>query len=261
MKRPLIVANWKMNKTIGESTRFVQELAQREFNPENVTVVVCPPFTSLAAVAEGLSGKKSILVGAQNCHWEDKGAFTGEISPAFLKELHCRYVIVGHSERRRIFGETNEHLARKVTAVVHSQMIPIYCVGESEEERKKNRTWEVISQQLDKGLGKTDPADFAMIVVAYEPVWAIGTGNTASPEQAQEVHQQIREWICRQKGNEVGKKVPILYGGSVTAANIPSLMQQEDIDGALVGGASLQVDSFVQIVNDAAPNSMRGLKR
>lgn len=246
MNTPLIIANWKMNHTISETTQFAEKLlASKIPPPDKVEIVICPPFTSLPSLFEKLK-KTDIKLGAQNCHWESSGAFTGEISAKFLKECGCSYVIVGHSERREIFGETDEMINRKLKAVLDYAMIPIFCVGEKKEERKAGQTLEVISRQIEKGLEGISSENLKKLVVAYEPVWAIGTGENASPAQAQEVHHFIRK--------KVGK-IRVLYGGSVKGDNVASLMKEKDIDGALVGGASLAVDSFVKIVNDALTSS------
>ena len=237
-----------MNKTVGDSLSFLENFRQKKWR-EGVEVVLCPPFTSLAPLSQALRKEDRIALGAQNCHPEASGAFTGEVSPFFLKELHCEFVIVGHSERRRLFHETGEFLAKKVEAVVGEGMSPITCVGETAEDRKAGDTWKVIERQLSEVLGRVTVTDLEKIVLAYEPVWAIGTGVTATATQAQEVHEKIRRWVSSEKGKKVADKIRILYGGSVTPEVIGHLMGEEDIDGGLVGGASLKVDSFLQIVD------------
>jgi triosephosphate isomerase len=210
-------------------------------------VTVCPPFLALAAVHEILEGSP-IRLGAQDVHWEPKGAFTGEVSTAMLKEVGCSAVILGHSERRHILGETNEMVNKKLKASLASGLQPIVCVGELLEERNMGVTREVVDRQIGKGLEGLTPEDVARTVIAYEPVWAIGTGKTATPRQAEEVHHYIRKLITQKAGESVGQHIRILYGGSVSPDNVKSLMAEEDIDGALVGGASLKADSFLKIV-------------
>ena len=210
-------------------------------------VILCPPFPYLVLVGEVLRGGP-VFLGAQNMHWEAKGAYTGEVSPAQLKDAGCRHVILGHSERRRYFSETDENVQRKVKAALSAELIPIVCIGETLDERQTQRTFRVLERQVQAGLGGLTPMDLNRLVVAYEPVWAIGTGQTAAPFQAQEVHQFIRSLIGRLYGKETALSTRILYGGSVRADNIDELMQQEDIDGALVGGESLKADAFLRII-------------
>lgn len=250
MRIPLAVANWKMNHSVGETRAFFDSWSEQK-KTTKTEVVLCPPFTSLSVFSEKKRAG-SFFLGAQNCHWEDKGAYTGEISPLFLADLGCIYVILGHSERRHIFGETDEVINRKVKAVVNHQLIPIFCVGETLSQREADQTLAVIEKQLFAGLKEVDPETVDELVVAYEPVWAIGTGKNATPDQAQEVHVQIRQWITKNWGEEWGQKTRILYGGSVTPKNSGVLMDQPDIDGVLVGGASLKVDTFLEIVNSGA---------
>jgi triosephosphate isomerase len=221
-----------------------KELGSHAAPPE---VLVCPPFLSLAAVREVLDGSP-IRMGAQDVHWEPKGAFTGELSTAMLKDVGCGAVILGHSERRHIMGETNEMVNRKVKACLAAGLLPIVCVGELLEERNMGVTREVVERQISKGLDGLTPEEVSKLVIAYEPVWAIGTGKTATPRQAEEVHHYVRKLITQKSGEAVGKGIRILYGGSVSPDNVKELMAEEDIDGALVGGASLKVDSFVKIV-------------
>lgn len=249
-RRPLIAGNWKMHGTRAEAeqllvalTRLVtaDDLADRE-------VVVAPPFTALETAARALVGSP-IRLAAQNLYWEPQGAFTGEISGPMLKELGCSYVILGHSERRQLFGETDDHVARKVQAALRDGLVPIVCVGETLEQREQEQTLPVIRRQVHGALSGQNKAAIAALVVAYEPVWAIGTGRTATPAQAQEVHAAIRATVAELADPSTANAVRLLYGGSVKPDNIDGLMAQPDIDGALVGGASLQADSFARIVH------------
>lgn len=246
MRSPIIAGNWKMHGTLREAADLAGGICKQLEGLEGPDVVVCPPFPFLHRVHGVLDGSK-IALGAQDCHWEAKGAFTGEVSPPMLKEAGCRYVIVGHSERRHIMGESNEQVNRKVKAALAHGLIPIVCVGELLEERNMGVTREVIERQVTKGLEGLTAADAAGIVVAYEPVWAIGTGKTATPRVAQDVHHQVRKILYRMFGEATAQNVRVLYGGSVKPDNIRDLMAEEDIDGALVGGASLEVHSFVKI--------------
>ena len=246
-RKPLIAGNWKMHKTVLEAAAFGRELKTSLAGIGDVEVAVCPPFTALAQVAEVLSGT-NIAVGAQNVFWEDQGAFTGEISPLMLKDAGCRYVIVGHSERRHYFGDTDENVNRKVKAVLAHGLIPIMCVGETLEERESGVTEKVVRTQVEAGLDGLAPEQVAGLVLAYEPVWAIGTGKTASDEDAQQVIGFIRGLVKGRFGARAAEGVRIQYGGSVKPGNAAGLMAQPDIDGALVGGASLEVESFVEII-------------
>ena len=237
-----------MNKTIGEAIAFVsllrETLAGQADLPE---IIVAPPFTALHAVSAAI-GDSAIALAAQNIHEADKGAFTGEISGLMAKEAGCSHVIIGHSERRTLFGETNERINRKLATALAAGLKVIFCIGETLPEREEDKIEEVIEKQLKEGLNNLDDGDISRILVAYEPVWAIGTGKTASPAQAQEVHNFIRNWLTGKYGKDAAEKAVILYGGSVTPQNISALMSEPDINGALVGGASLQVESFVEIV-------------
>ncbi|WP_456454796.1 triose-phosphate isomerase [Thermovibrio sp.] len=245
MRRLLIAGNWKMHKTVPQALTLVRELKELLKGVEDRDVLVCPPFTALYPVREELKGS-SIYLGAQNMFYEEEGAYTGEISPLMLKDLNCSFVIVGHSERRRIFKEDDELINRKVLSAVNHGITPILCVGETLEERERGETEKVVDKQLRKGLkGLSEVDEF---VIAYEPVWAIGTGKSATPEMAQEVHLFIREVLKELFGKEKASKVRILYGGSVKPENAKSLLEMEDIDGALVGGASLKAESFSRIV-------------
>ncbi len=242
-----IAANWKMYKKVDEAVEFVKRLTEKIDTLEDREVVIAPPFTALYPLKD-LVSPSWLSLSAQNCFWEEKGAYTGEISPVMLKDVGCSYTIVGHSERRQYFGEKNEDINKKLKALIKVGIRPIFCVGERLEEREAGKTFEVIKSQIDGGLDGLDSVDVAKVVIAYEPVWAIGTGKTASPQQAQEVHAFIREHLAMLTNKSVANEIRILYGGSVKPNNVDSLMSENDIDGALVGGASLEVDSFLRIV-------------
>lgn len=252
MRVPIIAGNWKMYKTVAEAVAFVRELKEALPGGGGVEVVVCPPFTALAAVAAELAGNE-IALGAQNMYWEESGAYTGEVSPGMLLELGCKYVILGHSERRQYFGETDDKVNRKVGAALTSGLIPIVCVGETLAQREDGVTEKVVRSQTEGCLANFTPEQVAGLVVAYEPVWAIGTGRTASEEDAQQVNGYIRSVIAEKFGVEAAQEVRIQYGGSVKPANAAGLMVQPDIDGALVGGASLKVADFAGIVRESLP--------
>jgi len=247
MRRPILAANWKMQKTTGEAEAFVRTFLPLVKNASGVDVVIAPPFTALERVAAALRGSE-VALAAQNLNAEEEGAFTGEIAPRMIADLGCSYAIVGHSERRTLYGETNQGVSAKAAAVLAHQMRPIVCVGESLEQREGGRTSAVISSQIDESLSGLPGARAAEIVVAYEPIWAIGTGRTATPEMAQEVHAMIRDQL-RSRFGEAGAEIRIQYGGSVKPENVRVLMSQPDIDGALVGGASLEPESFSKIVH------------
>jgi triosephosphate isomerase len=246
VRQPILAANWKMHKTVGEAQAFVRAFLPLIPSLGDRDVVIAPPSLQLAAVAEALKGSP-VAWAAQNVHPEEKGAFTGEVSSSMLADLGCAYTIVGHSERRALFGETSEFVARKAEALLAHGIRPIVCVGETLEERESERTFEVVGQQLDESLSRIPDDQADVVVVAYEPVWAIGTGRTATPEMAQEVHGFIRESLGKRFG-AAGAAIRIQYGGSVKPDNAAALMAQPDIDGALVGGASLEPDSFAAIV-------------
>jgi triosephosphate isomerase len=249
MRPPLIAGNWKMNGTAAEAEALARGIRQglEPRPPEGVEVLVCPPYLVLQRVGAILQGS-AVRWGAQDIHWEAKGAFTGEISPPMLKEAGCTHVIVGHSERRHIMGESNEHVNRKLKAALAHGLTPIVCVGELLEERTAGDTRKVVERQAQKAFEGVSPEDAIRTVVAYEPVWAIGTGRTATPHQAQDVHRFLRNTMGRIAGTEAAERIRILYGGSVKPDNIRELMEQSDVDGALVGGASLDAASFVKIV-------------
>jgi triosephosphate isomerase len=252
MRKKLYAGNWKMNLTANEGRALIAEL-RRDLDPDAAVlmrdreVLVAPPFLTIPAVAQALAGS-SILLGAQNAHFEDKGAFTGEVSAAMLKAFGVTHVILGHSERRHIFGETDDLVGRRVAGAIANRVTAILCVGETLEERDGGRTLEVVLRQLQAGLAGAKGEDSDRVIIAYEPVWAIGTGRTATPEQAQQVHASIREALADHFSRPATDSIRILYGGSVTADNIDSLVVKPDIDGALVGGASLKADSFSRIV-------------
>ncbi|MEI6198757.1 MAG: triose-phosphate isomerase [Actinomycetota bacterium] len=250
-RKPLISGNWKMNHNHYEAIQCLQKMAYLVGKDDfaAVDVSIHAPFTDIRSVQTLIDADDlRFLLGAQHCHYEDKGAYTGEISPVFLAKLGVKYVICGHSERRELFGETDEVVQKKVSAVVANKMIPILCVGETLSEREANGTIEKVLGQLRSGLSKMTPEQAATVVVAYEPIWAIGTGKTASTADAQEVCHVIRQEIGVLFGAETAKAIRIQYGGSVKASNIAELMRQTDIDGALVGGASLDPDEFARIV-------------
>jgi triosephosphate isomerase len=247
MRRPLIAGNWKMYKTVPEAVALASEL-RAGISRGDVEVVLGPPATALHAVAGAVKGT-AIGVAAQNMYAENEGAFTGEVSPVMLRDAGCSHVILGHSERRQLFGETDEGVAKKTEAALRHGLQPIVCVGETLAERESNRTNEVVERQTERALRGLTADQVAALVIAYEPVWAIGTGRTATPQQAQEVHAFIRGLVARSHGDPAARGLRILYGGSVKPDNIGSLMAQADLDGALVGGASLQAASFLKIVD------------
>jgi len=248
MRIPVIAGNWKLFKTIGEATALINELKPLVARAEGVEIVVAPVFTALSRVSEAASGS-NINLAAQNCFWQEEGAFTGEVAPKLLKDAGCSHVIIGHSDRRQYFGETDETVNKKTKAVIAAGLTAILCVGETLAEREAEKTFSVIETQVQSGLEGFSPEIAAGVIIAYEPVWAIGTGKTASDEQAQEVHSFIRNLVARLFGQSTADAVRILYGGSVKPDNVKGLMAQADIDGALVGGASLKADSFAAIVN------------
>lgn len=250
-RKPVIAGNWKMFKTLSEAAELVEGIKPLDAVTGRVEVVVCPPFTALDRVVSLLSDT-NIAVGAQDVYWEDSGAFTGEISPVMLKDTGCRYVIIGHSERRQFFGETDDKVNRKIKAVLRHGLTPIMCVGETLTEREAGQTRQVIHDQVAAGLAGLTANQTGSLVIAYEPVWAIGTGKTASDDDAQQVISYIRSLVREWHGSSAAAQVRIQYGGSVKPGNIAGLMSQPDIDGALVGGASLEAASFTAIVQAAA---------
>ena len=246
MRKPIIAGNWKMHKTIAEALEFVNEVKDR-VNNDKVEAVICAPFTLLKDLKQATKGT-NIKIGAQNMHFEEKGAFTGEISPLMLKELDMDYVVIGHSERRQYFNETDETVNKKVLKALEVGIDPILCVGETLEEREAGNTKDVCKVQVEKALENVSKEDLAKVVIAYEPVWAIGTGKTATSEDANDVIAYIREVVANLYG-ESANEVRIQYGGSVKPSNVAEIMNQSDIDGALVGGASLEANDYVELVN------------
>ena len=248
MRRPVMAGNWKMYKTPAETTAFFEKFRPLAGNPPHCEVVICPPFTNLAAAVEAAHGT-AIRIGAQNIGWVREGAFTGEISGPMIRATGATHVIIGHSERRQYFGETDETVLKRTLAALDCALSPIVCVGERLEERETGRTESVLTGQFQKGIGGLSEQQFARIVIAYEPVWAIGTGKTATPEMAADAHRVIRSQVREKFGKAAGDASRILYGGSVKPDNVKSLMAQPEIDGVLVGGASLDPSSFASIVN------------
>ena len=252
MRRPFVAGNWKMNTDSQSSLTLAKAIASGslEIAGHNVDVAVIPPFVYLQAVASALSSA-SIAVGAQDIYYEQKGAFTGEISASMLKGIGCSYVLCGHSERRHVIGESDELINKKVTAAINGGLLPIFCVGEMLEEREASRTSEVVSGQIKNGLAGLSIEKVSAVTIAYEPVWAIGTGLTATPQQAQEVHALIRKQVGEMYDSKLAEEIRILYGGSAKPGNASDLMAEQDIDGLLVGGASLNADDFVAIIKAA----------
>lgn len=246
-RRILIAGNWKMNKTATEAAALVTEIKRDVFDVDNVDILVCPPFTALAVVGDVIRDS-NVSLGAQNMYFEDKGAYTGEVSTTMLKDCGCTHVIIGHSERRTIFNESDETINKKVKKALEADLIPVLCIGEKLKEREANKTFEVITNQLEGDLADIDSDNMKKIIVAYEPVWAIGTGKTATSEQAQEAHAFIRNLIKEKYDSGVADGIIILYGGSMKPANVEELISQPDVDGGLIGGASLEAASFVELV-------------
>lgn len=249
MRLKIIAGNWKMNKTNPEALELVRGLMNSVGHVDNPRVIICPPFTALSEVAKLLKGS-SFFLGAQNMYYKESGAFTGEIAPAMLLTIGVSYVILGHSERREYFSEDDGMVNEKVKLAIRTGLIPIVCIGEKLEERELGKTEEVVGRQLDGSLANLSNDEFRKVVLAYEPVWAIGTGKTATPEMAQDVHRFIRMRM-EKRFSELAGQVSILYGGSVTGENAHGLLSMPDIDGALVGGASLKIDQFTKIIKSA----------
>ncbi len=249
MRKQIVAGNWKMNTNIAEGISLALELRELEnkFN-DNVEVVVIPPFTHISEISNVLSDT-DIKIGAQNCASEEKGAYTGEISAEMIASLEAKYVTIGHSERRAYYGETNSILNKKVKLAIKNNLTPIYCCGEKLEEREAKNHFDVVKTQISEGLFDLDNKDFSKIVIAYEPVWAIGTGVTASPEQAQEIHEFIRNIITEKYGKEIAENISILYGGSVKPSNANEIFGKTDVDGGLIGGAALKSNDFMGIIN------------
>ena len=249
-RRPLVVANWKMNKTTGEAASYMRRLDEL-LHTHSIDVVVAPPFTALQAAAHAMGTSGAFALAGQDLFWEDKGAYTGEVSAPMLIDVGCRYVIIGHSERRRWFSEDDAVIQRKVRAALRHHLHPIVCLGELLDEREQSRTATVVTGQLRKGLDGLSKEDMRAIALAYEPVWAIGTGRAATPAQATEVHQLLRETLAAAWGENVAQETRILYGGSVTAENSGAFMRAPHVDGVLVGGACLDPDCFATIARSA----------
>lgn len=248
MRIPLLAGNWKMNKTINEAVELVKEMMTDHGTPTDREVLVCPPFTALQAVSEALKGQ-SIALGAQNMYCEEKGAYTGDISPLMLKDVGCTYVILGHSERRQVFGEDDALINRKVHTALKHALKPIMCVGESKPQRDAGQAEEIVIAQVRAGLEGVTAQQMREVVIAYEPIWAIGTGDTATPDDAQAMHAAIRKTLTELYDADTAQAIRIQYGGSVKPDNVDILMAQPDIDGALVGGASLKSEDFLRIVH------------
>jgi triosephosphate isomerase len=246
-RTPLIAGNWKMYNTNTEAVQTAGRLAELVADTSDVDIMIAPVFTAIDPVSKVVNGSR-VGLGAQNLYWEKEGAFTGEISADMLVSAGCQYVIIGHSERRQYFGETDETVNKKITAAITANLIPVFCIGETEAERESGNTFSVLDKQVKDGLKEKFVEDLGSLVIAYEPVWAIGTGKTATSDQAQETHKYIRSLIDGIFGTALADSVRILYGGSVKPANVAELMAMPDIDGALVGGASLDAESFSQIV-------------
>ena len=247
LRKPIIAGNWKMNNTIAETKALVEGLIPL-VKDAKCDVVICTPYTDLATAVEMTKGT-NIKVGAENVHWEEKGAFTGEISAKMLLELGVEYVIIGHSERRQYFGETDESVNKRTKAALAAGLLPIVCVGETLEQREKNRTKAVVRRQINGAFADIEEADAAKVVIAYEPVWAIGTGKTATSEQAEETIKDIRSMVAHLYGRKFANRIRIQYGGSMKPSNVKELMAQPNIDGGLIGGASLKAEDFSNIVN------------
>ena len=246
--KALIAANWKMNKGIKEAVSFVRDFKKLAKHAKNIDIAICPPFTLLFELNELLKNS-GIKLGAQNMHFDEKGAYTGEISPLMLKDAGCEYVILGHSERRQHFKETDDLINKKVKSALKNKLKPILCIGETLEQRESNETMRIIESQFKNCLNNVDEKEMKNVIVAYEPVWAIGTGKNATPKQAEEVHKFIRSLLLKNYNKKISDNVRIIYGGSVKPENIKDLMKMKNINGALVGGASLDPKSFAQICN------------
>ncbi len=251
MRRYIIAGNRKMNKTIGEAIELANGLKRELYDITSIDIVIATPFTALSDVNEAITDS-NIDLGGQDLYWEEKGAYTGEVSAQMLKDAGCKYVIIGHSERRKYFGETNEAVNKKVKAALKTGLLPIVCVGERLEEREKQKTFDVVRDHVENSLKDISKDDILKVTIAYEPVWAIGTGKNATPDQAEEVHKFIRGFIAKLYDGATASLLRIQYGGSVTPDNIEGLINMEDIDGALVGGASLKIEGFSSIVKKSS---------
>jgi len=248
MRRLIVAGNWKMNKTVSEGRELTESLKLELKDVTGLDIVICPPFTDLDSISQIISDT-NMLLGAQNMYWKPDGAFTGEISPTMLRDLSVRFIIIGHSERRKYFGETNEIVNKKLKAALKYGFSPIVCVGETLREREENRTFEVLADHIENGLRDLSEADLTRLIIAYEPVWAIGTGRTATPDMAQEAHHFIRRKLGEIFSKDLANNARIQYGGSVKPQNAKELLMQADIDGALIGGASLDARDFIEIIN------------
>jgi triosephosphate isomerase len=253
MRKKIVAGNWKMNNGLQEGLKLTSEIVNmvKDEVTKDTQVIICPPFVLLPALQKLIEGKKNIFIGAQNCHHKANGAYTGEISASMLKSVNVNYVIVGHSERRTYFKETNQQIAEKINLIIEQGMQPIFCCGETLEERNANIHLGIVKSQISEGLFHLSASDFAKVVIAYEPVWAIGTGVTATSAQAQEMHKIIRDHLATKYGQTVADDTSILYGGSAKPSNAPELFACPDIDGGLIGGASLQSRDFVDIIKSA----------
>jgi len=247
-RRPMIAGNWKMYKTCPEAEETARSLINQLQENTETDIMIAPPFTALVTVSRVIADTP-VELGAQNIFWENQGAYTGEVSGPMLVSAGCRYVIIGHSERRQYFGETDQDVNKKIKAAVGAKLVPVFCIGETESERDSEKTFSVLDKQLEKGLEGLSEDEFRLALIAYEPVWAIGTGKTATPQQAQEVHAYIRSFLKKRFSTQTAEATRILYGGSVKPENIAELMSLEDVDGALVGGASLKPEVFAEIIN------------
>jgi triosephosphate isomerase len=251
MRKPFIAGNWKMNKTAQEAEDLAKKIKENVGDFQKANILICPPYTSLSAAGQAI--KDSLIeLGAQNMHWENSGAFTGEVSPQMIKESGCKFIIVGHSERRKYFSETNQEVNKKIKAAISANLFPIVCIGETLEQREQKKEREAVEKQLKEGFDSLPEEDLEKVTVAYEPVWAIGTGKTASGEQAEEMHSFIREWFKNTYSLQTAEKLRLLYGGSVKPGNIKELISKENIDGALVGGASLKAEDFTEIIKNSS---------
>lgn len=247
MRIPIIAGNWKLNNTRAQAKELAAGIVEQTREVTGVDIVLCPVYTSLGVVEQAIAGSQ-VKLGAQDVYWQESGAFTGEVSSSLLKDAGCHYVIIGHSERRQYFNETNETVNQKVKAALAAGLTPIMCVGETLEEREAGQAEAVVRDHINGGLAGLETEQIGQVVIAYEPVWAIGTGKTATPEQAQDIHAVIRLLLVELAGQDTADKIRIQYGGSVKPDNVKELMAKPDIDGALVGGASLKVDSFTALV-------------
>jgi len=252
MRTPLIAGNWKMYKSVAEAVKFVKEFRGRVKDMVDVELVLAPPFTAIHAAAEA-ARNSNVAIAGQDVYWETEGAFTGEVSAAMLREAGAEYAIIGHSERRTLFGETDAAVNKKTLAAFAADLTPIVCIGETLDERECGETFAVLDRQITHGLDGLTDAQVQQLVVAYEPVWAIGTGRNATPAQAAEAHAHIREHLRTRFGPDAAEQCHVIYGGSVKPANAAELLSQADVDGALVGGASLDIEGFVQIIGSSRP--------